>query len=138
MDEDFSFLQPLDLITKDVYELRQIIKEKRKNLQKDGDKDKDKDKELDREHEGERGRIRDKERHEREKEREKDKERTEKDKGREKQHEDHTDREMVTDQEDKVNVKHKDNGVFGGNFTLILNFICLGLSLGIPYTNQEV
>ncbi|XP_062154641.1 WD40 repeat-containing protein HOS15 isoform X2 [Alnus glutinosa] len=112
LDEDFSFLQPLDLITKDVYELRQIIKEKRKNLQKDGDRDKDK--ELDRDHEGERGRIRDKERHDREKEREKDKERTEKDKGREKQHEDHTDREKVTDQEDKVNVKHKDNGVFGG------------------------
>lgn len=131
MDEDFSFLQPLDLITKDVYELRKIIKEKRKNLQKD----RDKDKELDREHEGERGRIRDKERHEREKEHEKDKERTEKDKEREKQNEDHTDREMVTDQEDKVNVKHKDNGVFGGKFTLILNFICHDLSLGIPYTN---
>ncbi|KAE7999670.1 hypothetical protein FH972_004076 [Carpinus fangiana] len=112
LDEDFSFLQPLDLITKDVYELRQIIKEKRKNLQKDGDKDKDKDKELDLEHEGERRRIRDKERHEREKEREKekDKERTEKDMEREKQPEDHTDREMVTDQEEK----HKDNGVFVG------------------------
>jgi transducin (beta)-like 1 len=135
LDEDFSFLQPLDLITKDVYELRQIIKEKRKNLQKDGDKDKDK--ELDLEHEGERRRIRDKERHEREKEREKekDKERTEKDMEREKQPEDHTDREMVTDQEDKVNVKHKDNGVFVGKFTLILNFICLDLSLAIPYTN---
>ncbi|XP_059456619.1 WD40 repeat-containing protein HOS15 isoform X2 [Corylus avellana] len=114
LDEDFSFLQPLDLITKDVYELRQIIKEKRKNLQKDGDKDKDK--ELDLEHEGERRRIRDKERHEREKEREKekDKERAEKDMEREKQPEDHTDREMVTDQEDKVNLKHKDNGVFVG------------------------
>jgi|UniRef100_A0A2N9FDX2 transducin (beta)-like 1 len=121
LDEDFSFLQPLDLITKDVYELRQIINEKRKNLQKDRDKDKDKDKELNREHEGERARIRDKERHEREKERhekekerEKDKERTEKDKEQEKQHVDHTDRETVADQEDKDNVKPEDNGVFGG------------------------
>lgn len=121
--EDFSFLQPLDLITKDVYELRKIINEKRKNLQKDGDKDK----ELDREREGERARIRDKERHEREKEREKDKERAErdkeraeKDKEREKQHEDHTDREMVTDVEDKVIVKPEDNGVSAGKFTLAL------------------
>ncbi|KAG2724290.1 hypothetical protein I3760_01G009600 [Carya illinoinensis] len=114
MDEDFSFLQPLDLITKDVYELRQIIKEKRKVLQKEKDKDKDKDKELGREHEGERGRIRDKERHEREKELEKDKERTDKDKDREKQHEEQTNREMVTDQEDKVEVKLEDNKVLGG------------------------
>ena len=126
--EDFSFLQPLDLITKDVYELRKIINEKRKNLQKD----RDKDKELDREHEGERARIRDKERHEREKEREKDKERAEKDKERaekdkerEKQHEDHTDREMVTDVEDKVIVKPEDNGVSAGKFTLALKVIPL-------------
>lgn len=125
--EDFSFLQPLDLITKDVYELRKIINEKRKNLQKDRDRDRDKDKELDREHEGERARIRDKERHEREKEREKDKERaekdkerTEKDKEREKQHEDHTDREMITDVEDKVIVKPEDNGISAGKFTLAL------------------
>jgi len=126
--EDFSFLQPLDLITKDVYELRKIINEKRKNLQKD----RDKDKELDREHEGERARIRDKERHEREKEREKDKERAEKDKERaekdkerEKQHEDHTDREMVTDVEDKVIVKPENNGVSAGKFTLALKVIPL-------------
>lgn len=120
MDEDFSFLQPLDLITKDVYELRQIIKEKRKVLQKEKDKDKDKDKELGREHEGERGRIRDKERHEREKELEKDKERTDKDKDREKQHEEQTNREMVTDQEDKVEVKLEDNKVLGGKCTFSL------------------
>ncbi|PHT32796.1 hypothetical protein CQW23_29133 [Capsicum baccatum] len=30
MDEDFQFLQPIDLITKDVYELHKIIKEKKK------------------------------------------------------------------------------------------------------------
>ncbi len=139
LDEDFSFLQPLDLITKDVYELRQIINEKRKNLQKDRDKDKDKDKELNREHEGERARIRDKERHEREKERhekekerEKDKERTEKDKEQEKQHVDHTDRETVADQEDKDNVKPEDNGVFGGKFTLVLNLFPLFVLSFIP------
>ena len=35
MDDDFSFLQPLDLITKDPYELQKIIKAKKENLQKD-------------------------------------------------------------------------------------------------------
>ncbi|KAK7820609.1 wd40 repeat-containing protein hos15, partial [Quercus suber] len=38
----------------------------------------------------------------------------EKDKEREKQHEDHTDRQMVTDVEDKVIVKPEDNGVSAG------------------------
>ncbi|EXC04821.1 F-box-like/WD repeat-containing protein [Morus notabilis] len=35
VDDDFSFLQPLDLITKDAYELQRIVKEKKENLQKD-------------------------------------------------------------------------------------------------------
>eukprot|EP00258_Populus_trichocarpa_P045099 XP_024461118.1 WD40 repeat-containing protein HOS15 isoform X2 [Populus trichocarpa] len=115
VDEDFSFLQPLDLITKDVNELRQIIKEKKKNLRKDGekekekdkDKDKDKDKEFEREHERERARVREKERHEREKENEKDRERLEREKERDKQHEDNTDSRMITDTEDK----HEENGI---------------------------
>ncbi|WOK91651.1 F-box-like/WD repeat-containing protein TBL1XR1 isoform X2 [Canna indica] len=43
-DGDFSFLQPLDLITKDVNELQQIIKAKKKeNFQKESDKEKIKD-----------------------------------------------------------------------------------------------
>ncbi|XP_024020657.1 WD40 repeat-containing protein HOS15 isoform X1 [Morus notabilis] len=109
LEEDFSFIQPVDLITKDVYQLRQMIKEKRRILQKD----KDKDKEIDKEHEGERGRVREKERHEREKEREKDRERTEKDKQQEKQHEEHNERDMVTDQEDRINATHEGNGVSG-------------------------
>ncbi|KAB1200294.1 F-box-like/WD repeat-containing protein TBL1XR1, partial [Morella rubra] len=97
LDEDFSFLQPLDLITKDVYELRQIVKDKRKSLhrERDKDKDKDKDKELDREQEGECVRA-------------------EKDKEKEKPQEEQPEREMVTDQEDKVDVKQEDNGVCGG------------------------
>lgn len=80
-----------------------MVKEKKRILQKDRDKDKENDKG----HEGERTRVREKERHEREKEREKDRERTEKDK----QHEDHSVRDMVTDQEDRVNVKQEGNGV---------------------------
>ncbi|GLT68834.1 hypothetical protein SLA2020_410320 [Shorea laevis] len=115
-DEDFSFLQPLDLITKDVYELRQMIKERRKNIQKDRDKDKEKDKEFDRENdsERERGRVREKERHERDKEREKDKVKVEREKEQEKQREEHADAEMVMEQEDKVNIKQEENGTSGG------------------------
>ncbi|XP_061973419.1 WD40 repeat-containing protein HOS15-like isoform X4 [Populus nigra] len=118
VDEDFSFLQPLDLITKDVNELQQIIKEKKKNLhkdrekekekEKDKDRDKDKDKEFEREHERECARVREKERHEREKEKEKDRERLESEKERDKQLEDNSDRRMVTDAEDK----HEENEFF--------------------------
>lgn len=130
MDEDFSFLQPLDLITKDVYELRQIVKEKRKSLHRE----RDKDKELDREQEGECVRVRDKERHEREKECEKDKDRAEKDKEKEKPQEEQPEREMVTDQEDKVDVKQEDNGVCGGKFVVFLNYsiVYLGRSFYQP------
>ncbi|GAV58784.1 WD40 domain-containing protein/LisH domain-containing protein [Cephalotus follicularis] len=110
VDEDFSFVQPLDLITKDVHELRQMIKEKKKNLQKE----RDKDKELIQELEGERGRVREKERLEREKEHERDREKIERDKEPEKQQEDQVDREIITDQEDKDTVKHEENESFGG------------------------
>ena len=110
MDEDFSFLQPLDIITKDVNQLRQIIKEKRKNIQKD----RDKDKEVDWEHEGERGRVREKERHKREKEREKESGKAEGNKEQERQPEELADRDMVMDQEGKNAVKHEENGTSVG------------------------
>lgn len=81
MDEDFSFLQPLDLITKDVNELQKIIKEKKKNREEARGKELDreaegasgrmkvneekrkdkKDKELDKEHEGTSRHLKDKE-----------------------------------------------------------------------------
>ncbi|CAL9002210.1 unnamed protein product [Prunus brigantina] len=131
LDEDFSLINPLDLITKDLYQLRQMIKEKRKNLQKDRDKDKEhesykKDKELEKEHEGERARVKENERQEREKEFEKDRERIEKNKEQEKQHEDHNDRDMVTDQEEKINVKHEENGASGAE------------PMDIPTTDVEI
>lgn len=88
-----------------------MIREKRRILLKD--RDKEKDKEIDKEQEGERGRVREKERNEREKEHEKDRERIEKDKEREKQHGELSEREMVTDQEDKVIVKQEENGLSG-------------------------
>ncbi|KAL4352118.1 hypothetical protein GQ457_06G035530 [Hibiscus cannabinus] len=102
MDEDFSFLRPLDIITKDVNQLRQMIKEKRKSIQKD----KDKDKEIDREH----GQVREKERNEKERECEKEGEEAGNNKEREKQLEELADGDMVIDQEDKEAVKHEENG----------------------------
>ncbi|KAI3451967.1 hypothetical protein Pfo_008632 [Paulownia fortunei] len=57
VDEDFSFLQPMDLITKDVYEMQKIVKDKKK----DGGK------ELDKENEGAHCRVKDKARKDREK-----------------------------------------------------------------------
>ncbi|KAL6220366.1 hypothetical protein ACLB2K_008122 [Fragaria x ananassa] len=117
VDEDFSLLQPLDLIQNDVNQLRQLIKDRKKNLQKD----RDKDKELEKEHEGEREstRVREKERLEREKEFEKSRERVEKNKEvekskeQEKHHKDHSDRDRVTEQEERVHVKHEENGASG-------------------------
>ncbi|XP_023517829.1 WD40 repeat-containing protein HOS15-like isoform X1 [Cucurbita pepo subsp. pepo] len=125
LDENFSFLQPLDLITKDVHELRQIIKDKRKSLLKDKDVDKELESERGRAREKERresevecGRAREKERLEREKERlerdkdhDKDRDKIEKEKEREKQHEDP---DMVMDQDEKVHVNQGEAGVFGG------------------------
>ncbi|KAG8478391.1 hypothetical protein CXB51_028230 [Gossypium anomalum] len=65
-DEDFSFLHPLDIITKDVNQLQQLVKERRKN------RDKDRDREVEREYEEERGQVMEKERQEKEKEHDKD------------------------------------------------------------------
>ncbi|XP_077225009.1 WD-40 repeat family protein [Tasmannia lanceolata] len=115
VDDDFSFLQPMDLITKDVYALRQIIKEKKENVQKEREKEKEKHKECDRDQERERGRERERERPEREKEREKDREKIEKDREREKEKkiEEHTDKELGRDIDDKANVK-PENKTFGG------------------------
>ncbi|KAD4585694.1 hypothetical protein E3N88_23295 [Mikania micrantha] len=71
IDEDFSFIQPIDLITKNVYELQQMIKEKKQNAHKAKKREKSKGS---REHEQEHSREKEKE-HSREKEKEHAKER---------------------------------------------------------------
>ncbi|XP_048502212.1 WD40 repeat-containing protein HOS15 isoform X2 [Beta vulgaris subsp. vulgaris] len=73
IDEDFSFLQPMDLITKDVNELRRMVKEKRRSSRKDREKESEKDRER------ERKRGRDNRRLDREKDLAKDGEGKEKD-----------------------------------------------------------
>ncbi|PWA53942.1 G-protein beta WD-40 repeat-containing protein [Artemisia annua] len=70
IDEDFSFIQPIDLITKDVYELQQMIKEKKQSLQKAKNREKNKDiANSAREHEQEHAKEREKE-HARDREKE--------------------------------------------------------------------
>ncbi|XP_076918869.1 WD40 repeat-containing protein HOS15-like isoform X1 [Bidens hawaiensis] len=71
IDEDFSFIQPIDLITKDVYELQQMIKEKKQTAQKSENREKSRDH---REHEQEHSREKEKE-HPREKDKELSRER---------------------------------------------------------------
>ena len=43
IDEDFSFIQPIDLITKDVNELRRMVREKRRSSRKDREKESEKE-----------------------------------------------------------------------------------------------
>ncbi|KAL2531811.1 WD-40 repeat family protein [Abeliophyllum distichum] len=91
VDEDFSFLQPLDLISKDFNELHKIAKDRKENLQEAGGK------ELDRGHEGAGMGVEDKdkdgknmEKQDTERERGNDKDRVENDNKRlKKRHEDH-------------------------------------------------
>lgn len=122
VDEDFSFLQPMELITKDVHELQQIVKERKKVVLKDKEKD------VDKEREGERVRGREKEKQGREKEREREREKIEKDKEREKHSEDHTVKEMATDNE----CKHEENGVTGGMESDLYSFSPLPTNLHLP------
>lgn len=150
VDEDFSFIQAEDLITKDVYQLRQMIREKKKNLLKESDKDP----EFDRECEVERGRAREKERlerekekqdrekerKEREKEREKEKETVNKNKEDEKQHEeDHAVREMVTEQYDnKAKIKQEDNVASGGPEPMEISTTLMPQPLEIPSSDVTI
>ncbi|GMH25211.1 hypothetical protein Nepgr_027054 [Nepenthes gracilis] len=108
VDEDFSFLQPMDLITKDIYELRTMVKEKRRNLRND------RDKEFERQHEGEHKRGREKGRQEWEKGHGKNKEGIVHDK-KAKTEDACADKEMVIDQESKLTVRKEENGVTAGS-----------------------
>lgn len=103
MDEDFSLLQPIDLITKDVNQLQQMIKEKRKALEKDRDKELG----IDKEHDPEHGKVKERER------RERDRDRAEKDKECEKKHDEINETDMITDQSDKVVSKTEETGLSG-------------------------
>lgn len=123
MDDDFSFLQPLDLITKDPYELQRIIKAKKENLQKDRLEENGKHNEDTQVNELEHTQERE-EKKGREKEQELGKETIEKDreleKGKEKEkaHQDH----IINGEkcEDKFVMEYEENGTLGGDLPLLL------------------
>ncbi|KAG1368606.1 putative Isoflavone 2'-hydroxylase [Cocos nucifera] len=116
VDDDFSLLQPLDLITKDVNELQQIIREKKKEkLLKECDKDKDKDKEYIQEHERQLGGEWERERQDRDKEQERDKEKMERDKEQEREKE-----KQHAERKDKARLD--ENGGSGGRLFKCVSF----------------
>jgi len=141
MEDDFSFLQPLDLITKDVYELRKIIKEKKENLQQDKQREIDKDSnEPDREHEREHAQAKEKEKQQKEKEREQDRGRVEKHKeqkgkGKEKPHEAPIDSKQGGD---KVIIRHEENGHNGGPEPMEICASSTSLPCEIPNSDVTV
>ncbi|XP_014519436.1 WD40 repeat-containing protein HOS15 isoform X2 [Vigna radiata var. radiata] len=109
LDEDFSFLQPLDLITKDVQELGKMVNNKRKKLHKD------RNKESEKEHERGRGWVKEKGRHEKaNKECEKDRDRTQDLKELEQKHGNQSIKELVTDQEHMVTSMHEQDKALEG------------------------
>lgn len=128
VDEDFQFLHPLDLITKDVDELRRIIKEKKEIAQKDKSKGKEKeniengrehDRGLTMEKDKEPAREKENEKQPRDKEKERDRERTdkEKDKAKGKEKEKGKPFEDVNDVNntgDEINGRIEENGTDGG------------------------
>ncbi|KAL8225910.1 hypothetical protein R6Q57_018467 [Mikania cordata] len=105
IDEDFSFIQPIDLITKNVYELQQMIKEKKQNLQKTKNREKNRDI---REQEQDQSREKDKEHS---KERDKDNSR-EKEKEHAKEREKETEQEHVREREkERQHVRERDKKI---------------------------
>lgn len=123
-DEDFQFLHPLDLITKDVDELRKIIKEKKEKVQRDKFKGNEKENiENGREHDQgsvmekdkEIARKKENEKQQREKEKERDRDRMEKEKEKEKakQKEKPEDVGGVNHTGDEIN-SLEENGTGGG------------------------
>ncbi|GFQ01534.1 F-box-like/WD repeat-containing protein tbl1xr1 [Phtheirospermum japonicum] len=121
-DEDFQFLHPLDLITKDVNELRKVIKDKKENTQRDKSKGKEKENiENGREHDRgfavekdkELAREKENEKQQREKEKERDRDRMEKEKAKEKE-KPCEDVSGVNHTGDEINSRLEENGTGGG------------------------
>lgn len=120
VDDDFSFLQPLDLITKDAYELQRIVKEKKENLQKDKSETNEKDNETKQKSEMENAREReDKEKKAVDQEENHDKEMTLKEPEEDKEKTDVDHHGAVKSEQ----VEHEENnGDHGGNLSLPFSF----------------
>ncbi|XP_062184141.1 WD40 repeat-containing protein HOS15-like [Phragmites australis] len=117
VEKDFALLEPLEIITKDVEELQQIVKKRRRErFQSDRENDKGKEKDRIEEHERRPGGEREKDRHDKEKELEREKDRAERDREQEKEKEKEREKEKQhTDRIDKV--KNEEDIVVGGGPT---------------------
>ncbi|XP_027355742.1 WD40 repeat-containing protein HOS15-like isoform X2 [Abrus precatorius] len=117
MDEDLSFLQPLDLITKDPYELHNIVKAKKENLRQHKFESNIIMNELSQDDGRERVQDTEKERKEKENEQRMEKIRLEKEteqvKGEYKEAQ-HTDQNHTENHEDKIIVENLENRAHGG------------------------
>lgn len=125
-DDDFSFIQPLDLITKDACELQRIIKEKKENLHKDRFEANEKNTESKQDNEQEHAQAREEEKQGRENEQEHDKEMSNKDREQETVKDKefaHPDQIGMENSDDKVVGKHEEIGDCGGNFHLLFSLI---------------
>ncbi|KAI4316647.1 hypothetical protein L6164_024607 [Bauhinia variegata] len=117
MDEDFSFLQPLDLITKDPNELHKIVKARKENLQQARYNANKTDNDLSEDMAQEEAQEMDKERNERDNEQEFDKARLEKERLQEKVENNevqHPDQNEALKHEDKIEIKHVENEEYRG------------------------
>ncbi|XP_078442400.1 WD40 repeat-containing protein HOS15-like [Wolffia australiana] len=118
--DDFSLLQPLDLISKDYHELRRIIKERKENLEKNQNEGKEKSKESFKENGHDLVQIKDKGMPEREREREASVDNLEKEKDKEnnmdKEKLRSPDVERESEKEHEVKMEHKaeENGISDG------------------------
>ncbi|ONM18801.1 leunig-related6 [Zea mays] len=115
VERDFALLEPLEIITKDVEELQQIVKRRKiERSQTELEKDKGKEKERNEEHERRPCGEREREQHEKEKEQVRDKDKSEKDRDHDKEKEKERERQHA-ERTDKV--KHEDDSLVGAGPT---------------------
>ncbi|XP_055821413.1 WD40 repeat-containing protein HOS15-like [Solanum dulcamara] len=142
MDEDFKFLEPLDLITKNVYELQTIIKEKKEKLQKDKPRRKDKaNTDHKRDHKREPAREMEKEKQQKKKGREWNRERSEKNKEKEKHNDKEKPREDIIDSKQsgqKEAAGHEENGKAGDLEPMDISTVSTYLPCEIPSSDVIV
>ncbi|XP_019446830.1 PREDICTED: F-box-like/WD repeat-containing protein TBL1XR1 isoform X1 [Lupinus angustifolius] len=131
LEEDFLFLKPMELITKDVSQLRQMINERRKKQQEDKNKGPEK------EHGSERGRVREKGKRKREKEAGKDRKNVDNDQEQDQLHGDRTGREMVTGKDDKA-VRLEKNGAFAEPEPMGISTTSISQPCAIPSSDVTV
>ncbi|PON46887.1 Guanine nucleotide-binding protein, beta subunit [Trema orientale] len=137
VDDDFSYIQPLDLITKDAYELQRIIKEKRENLQKDRSKTNEKDNETKQKDEVDRAREGEEEKgmgQEEQNDKDVMSKDPEEDKG--KKDPDHNGAEKS---EDKVQIEHEEkNGDAGGPEPMEISMSPISLRCELPSSDVAI